>query len=59
MTTKEGKNFLRNCLLELEPTADIDSLICYKYANKERITYYQQDDIITKLREKDFTALKR
>ena len=59
MTTKEGKNFLRDCLLELNPTANIDSLICYKYANKERITYYQRDDITTTLREKDFTALKR
>lgn len=59
MTVKEGKNFLRDCLLELNPTADIDSLICYKYSNRQDISNYQRDDITVNLREKDFETLER
>lgn len=57
MTIKEGKNFLRNCLLKCRPNASIDNLICYKYANRQSASDYQSDNIPTYLTQKDYGVL--
>lgn len=49
MTVNGGKDYLRTCLANIDPTQDIDQLFYYKYANRKHIADYQTDTCVTRL----------
>ena len=58
MTTAGGKNFLRTCLANIDPSLDIDKIFCYKYANRKHAADYQKDEYVSKLTEEDTKVIK-
>ena len=53
MSTKGGKNTLRTCLSKLDSSAEIETLLCYKYGNKKHMTEFQNEDVVTVLTQKE------
>lgn len=58
MNTTGGKNFLRNCLNNINPELDVDKIFCYKYANRKHAVDYQKDEYVAILNATNRDALK-
>lgn len=58
MTTNGGKNFLRTCLENIDPSLDIDKIFCYKYANRKHAADYQKDEFVSSLTDVNMEAIK-
>lgn len=50
MTIKDGLNALRTVLRSINPTAEIDELVLYKFGSKEHMSEYAQEPIVAELK---------
>ena len=56
MTSREGKLFIQDCITECGLMGVVDDYFVYKYGNRNDIENYQHDEILTQLKEKDFST---
>ncbi len=50
MSIKEGEDKLRTVLAKIAPTLELDTLLCYKYGNRQNADAYQRDEIFVNLK---------
>lgn len=58
MSIKEGEDKLRTVLAKIAPTLELDTLLCYKYGNRQNADAYQRDEIFVNLKGKEREAMR-